>query len=73
MMEGYACPSTMSKRRYAELEKMLADGLPEDHVEFALRAVRDALKFDPAASQYTPEFGKRRAEKRRAAKQPVVN
>ena len=61
-MEGYACPSTMSKRRYAELEKMLAEGLPEDHVEFALRAVRDALKVDPAATQHTPKLGKRRAE-----------
>jgi hypothetical protein len=66
----------MSKRRYAELEKRLAEGLPHDHVEFALRAVRDALRFDPAASQYTPEFGKRRADKRRlllAAKHAGVN
>jgi hypothetical protein len=42
--------------------------LDQDHVEFALRAVRavrDGLKFDPSASQYTPELGKMRTETRR--------
>jgi hypothetical protein len=63
----YTCPSTMSKRRYAELEGLLRErvGLSGADLESVLLAVRDALRFDPGASQYTAELGRRQMARRR--------
>lgn len=48
-------PSTLSKRRYAELERTLrGSGIDGDSVTQMLRVLCDVLRFDPSASGYTP-------------------
>jgi hypothetical protein len=65
-------PATMSKLRYAELERTLrASAIDGDAVTQMLRALCDVLRFDPTASGYTPRRAASirawRAKKKKAA------
>ncbi len=62
--------ATMSKRRYAELERrygeMLKEGLQHEKLlEGLMRTLREVMRYDPEASIYTKELGRRMMEMRR--------
>ena len=58
----YTAQSIMSKKRYNELETSLKTIYGAEKLEVAMKAVRDIMKFDPEASTYTKERGKKSME-----------
>ena len=66
-MEGSKATGTVSKRRYDELKERLlgAERMGVVDVENVLRVLCEVCRFDPGASRYTPEFGRRMMEARR--------
>ena len=58
--------STMSKRRYRDLESRLKARLGTAVAEAALMELREVMEFDPNVPQYTAELGRQRRERQRA-------
>lgn len=56
--------STMGKRRYNEIRKVLED-LFGERAEEALCQIREIMKFDPEESTYTKEKGRANIEGRK--------
>lgn len=53
MSTEYKATRTMTKGKYAELERVLKESIPDQgHVETMLKCLRETLKFDPDVSTY---------------------
>lgn len=64
------CTSTLSKKRYAALDKRWRElsgeeKLSETQVDAVLRVLQEVMMFNPDGNGYTPEVGRRLKEYRR--------
>jgi hypothetical protein len=59
--QGKKAVSMMSKKRYHQIERHLRDTIGDDNILMvAMEGICNIMNFDPSASTYTPELGKKK-------------
>jgi len=65
--------TTLSKKRYWELEELFRVTVnDEDMLDALMSGVRHIMNFDPGATRYTPELGKKITAMRKARVERLV-
>jgi hypothetical protein len=65
--------TTLSKKRYGELEQFFRVTVnDEDVLHTLMTGVREIMKFDPGATRYTPELGRKITVMRKARVERLV-
>lgn len=66
LSKKYSSQSILSKKRYSEISNILRETYGQDAtLDATLKKICDIMRFDPEASRYTPELGKRMMENRK--------